>query len=214
MDNFFESYLKWLKNSVTEIQLNNSIQITVPFLDRYNDWFQIYVESSDNNNIRITDDGYVIGDLINCNTDLEMTDEKEFLLKVAHDYGIEISDTDELYIIATSETFPQCLTSLIQCMTVVNEIGILKSKKRKCNLTAFQIQQYLIKNDWEQDTEFKNKNLMVFINKTSGLKIAIPVDEKLVDFNTTVSSVLGTIAHSMKKKEDEVLNEICRCKQQ
>lgn len=85
----------------------------------------------------------------------------------------------------------------------------MSNNAKKYNFTAFQIQQYLINNNWEQDTAFKNKKLMVFTNKTSGQRIAIPADEKYNDFEITVSNVIDTIAYSMDKKPDDVLNEIC-----
>lgn len=44
-DNFIDDYLAWLKSNMTEEKLDNGIiEITTPFLDKNNDYTQIYVE--------------------------------------------------------------------------------------------------------------------------------------------------------------------------
>lgn len=75
-------------------------------------------------------------------------------------------------------------------------------------ITAYQIQQYLINNGWEQDVEFKNKNLMVFDSKKYRFRIAVSADEKYEDFGLSVSVVLETIAHFSHKTTEEILKEI------
>ena len=42
-----------------EKKLENCIEITTPFLDRHNDWIQIFVEQLENGRLYLTDDGYI-----------------------------------------------------------------------------------------------------------------------------------------------------------
>lgn len=145
MSKFVDDYLKWLKDSIIETQLDNCLEITTPFLDRHNDWLQIYVEEVDNN-IRITDDGYIIEDLINCGLDLTTPTRKNFLSKITAGYGVKISDTNELYVIATYDTFPQFKHALIQCMMSINDLYIT-SKSNTFSVFSDDIKDFLVKNN-------------------------------------------------------------------
>ena len=145
MSKFVDEYLKWLKDNIIENQLDNCLEITTPFLDRHNDWLQIYVEEFDNN-IRITDDGYILEDLISCGLDLNTPTRKKLLSKITAGYGVKISDTNELYIIATPNTFPQSKHALIQCMMSVNDLYIT-SKSNTLSIFADDIKDFLYKND-------------------------------------------------------------------
>lgn len=44
MQNFIDEYVNWLKSNMSSIQLKNGMtEITTPFLDRNNDYTQIYI---------------------------------------------------------------------------------------------------------------------------------------------------------------------------
>ena len=46
MLNHIENYLNWLKSNMTQTRIdNNMIEITTPFLDRHNDYTQIYLKA-------------------------------------------------------------------------------------------------------------------------------------------------------------------------
>ena len=57
-----EAYLAWLRDRISVAEIDGVCEITTPFLDRHNDQLQIYVER-EGDRLRLTDDGYVIGDL-------------------------------------------------------------------------------------------------------------------------------------------------------
>jgi len=55
-------YLAWLKDKTALRQVKEWIEITTPYLDRHNDYLQIYVKR-ENSGFFLTDDGYTIEDL-------------------------------------------------------------------------------------------------------------------------------------------------------
>lgn len=103
-------------DDVSEKQLKNCVEITTPFLDRHNDWIQIYVEESENNKIYITDDGYILNDLKKCGIDFKTDTIQKMLSNIVRRYEIQISDDNELFVISDRNLFSQKKHMLIQCM--------------------------------------------------------------------------------------------------
>lgn len=76
-------------------------------------------------------------------------------------------------------------------------------------LTAKCIKEYLLNNNWTQDLNFKNKNLMVFSpNDNPNKKIAIPANEKFEDFDVIAIKVLENVAHYMNLELEDILQNI------
>lgn len=140
MSKFVDEYLKWLKNSITEKELGNCVEITTPFLDRHNDWIQIYIEEK-NDNIYLTDDGYTIEDLIACGCDISTPARKKLLQRIVDGYGIKISDDNELYTNTTPSLFPQKKHALIQCMMAVNDL-YMTSRSNTISIFADEIKNF------------------------------------------------------------------------
>jgi len=65
-----DKYLLWLKDKTTLRQVGDWVEITTPYLDRHNDYLQIYVKRSNGGYI-LTDDGYTIGDLRQSGCEIE-----------------------------------------------------------------------------------------------------------------------------------------------
>ena len=94
-----------------------------------------------------------------------------------------------------------------------NDLNNNRSDKStsQTKITAIAIREYLLRNDWIQDVNYANKNLMVFfpINKPNK-KIAIPVSEKFEDFKVVVKGVLENVAHYMGLKSTDILKDILK----
>lgn len=61
---FGKKYIDWLKQNISQYKVNdNTYRITLPFLDRNNDYVDIYILDKGNGLYTITDDGYTISDL-------------------------------------------------------------------------------------------------------------------------------------------------------
>ena len=60
-----EKYIKWLEQEISVNKIGEYIEITSPFLDRYNDYLQVYVKLEKDDEIILTDDAYIINNLTN-----------------------------------------------------------------------------------------------------------------------------------------------------
>lgn len=57
-----DKYLSWLKSKTVVREVNGWAEVTTPYLDRHNDYLQIYIKQ-ENDSFLLTDDGYVLNDL-------------------------------------------------------------------------------------------------------------------------------------------------------
>ncbi len=90
MSKFLDNYLSFLKNSISESQLENRIEITVPFFDRRGEPLNIYIEE-ENDDIYLTDDGYIIEDLLSCGCNIKMPTRTMLLQSIVKHHKIFIA---------------------------------------------------------------------------------------------------------------------------
>jgi hypothetical protein len=118
-----DDYIIWLKDKTLIRQVNNWIEITTPYIDRHNDYVQIYSKKQNNDYI-LTDDGYVIDDLMQSGCDLESKKRKDLLQLTLNGFGVKLEDNN-LLVRATSENFALRKHNLIQAMLAVNDLFYL-----------------------------------------------------------------------------------------
>ncbi|MBI4667922.1 MAG: DUF1829 domain-containing protein [Elusimicrobia bacterium] len=118
-----DRYLNWLKDKTVLKQLKDWVEITTPYLDRHNDYLQIYVRR-DGNGFILTDDGYTVGDLRQSGCELESKKRKELLTLTLNGFGIKL-EGDALAIYASSENFALRKHNLVQAMLAVNDLFYL-----------------------------------------------------------------------------------------
>ena len=92
-----EKYISWLENEITINKIGEYIEVTSPFLDRYNDYLQVYAKIQNDNEIIITDDSYTINNLKMAGIDLSSSKRKQLLNSFITKYRINLKD-DELTI--------------------------------------------------------------------------------------------------------------------
>lgn len=119
------NYFTWLKDKTMLKQLHDWVEITTPFLDRHNDYIQIYIKK-ENNQFILTDDGYTIADLRQSGCLLESEKRKRILQITLN--GLGVSQTEgELMVYATQENFSLKKHNLIQAILAVNDLFYLAS---------------------------------------------------------------------------------------
>ena len=75
-----EKYVNWLEDEISVNKIGQFLEITSPFLDRYNDYLQVYAKIENDNEILITDDSYTISNLKMSGIDINSAKRKQLLL--------------------------------------------------------------------------------------------------------------------------------------
>lgn len=119
VEDVLHRYWGWCRGSfkITKID-DGTYEITVPYLDRCNDWFQIYCTITENGEIVLSDDGFIFG-----NSRLT-TDRAEKIKRVLKRFGV---DRQGRALIKSVEydipmSLPVSLHSYIQALISVDAI--------------------------------------------------------------------------------------------
>jgi hypothetical protein len=118
-----DQYLAWLKDKTILRQIKDWIEITTPYLDRHNDYLQIYVKR-ENSGLLLTDDGYTIEDLRRSGCELESKKRKDLLTLTLNGFGVKL-DGDALVVHASSDNFALRKHNLVQAMLAINDLFYL-----------------------------------------------------------------------------------------
>jgi hypothetical protein len=120
-----DRYVAWLKDKTTLRQVAEWIEITTPYLDRHNDYLQIYATRK-NQGYVLTDDGWTIEDLEQSGCKLESPKRQSLLKMTLNGFGVHLNET-ALEINASADNFALRKHSLIQAMLAVNDMFYLAS---------------------------------------------------------------------------------------
>lgn len=123
-----EEYINWLEDEIKFEKIDEYIEITSPFLDRYNDYLQIYAKIEKDNEIFLTDDSYTINNLKMSGIDINSPKRKQLLNNFLNKYRVKL-DNDSLVIKAGIEDFPQKILFLMQAMLNVDDMFMLSQNK-------------------------------------------------------------------------------------
>jgi hypothetical protein len=126
IDILLDDYHRWLKDKTIVKQIGADwVEITTPHLDRHNDYMQIYVRK-ENDYFILTDDGYIISDLLDSGCSLDSPRRQELLNITLAGFGIKIN-RNALITSATPENFPIKKHNIVQAMLAVNDMFYLAS---------------------------------------------------------------------------------------
>jgi Domain of unknown function DUF1829/Domain of unknown function DUF1828 len=120
-----DQYVAWLKDKTVLRSLRDWVEITTPYLDRHNDYLQIYARQ-DNGNFVLTDDGYTLNDLRLCGCNLDSRRRQELLAMTLAGFGVHLKG-DALEVSASRENFALRKHNLVQAMLAVNDMFYLAS---------------------------------------------------------------------------------------
>jgi len=118
-----DDYLAWLRDKTTLRQIDKWIEITTPYLDRHNDYIQIYAKK-DNGGFLLTDDGYTMDDLSQCGCKLQSPKRQDLLKMTLNGFGVKSQD-NALLIHASPENFALRKHNLVQAILAVNDMFYL-----------------------------------------------------------------------------------------
>jgi hypothetical protein len=123
IQNLMDRYLAWLKDKTTLRAIDDSVEVTTPYLDRHNDYLQFYVKRNDRGFL-LTDDGYVIEDLKRSGCRLDTPKRQDLLKMTLNGFGVQL-DHEALVVHTTPENFNLRKHSLVQAMLAVNDLFYL-----------------------------------------------------------------------------------------
>ena len=121
-----DDYTRWLRDKTVLREVGSDwVQVTTPHLDRHNDCLQFYIRREGNGYL-LTDDGYIISDLISSGCPLDSPKRQELLRTTLAGFGVQM-DGEQLLMKATPENFSLKKHNLIQAMLAVNDLFYLAS---------------------------------------------------------------------------------------
>lgn len=118
-----DAYYAWLKDKTALRQVADWVEITTPYLDRHNDYVQIYAKKA-NGGYVLTDDGYTIDDLESSGCKLQSLKRQELLKMTLNGFGVQLQG-NRLEVHASPENFALRKHNLVQAMLAVNDMFYL-----------------------------------------------------------------------------------------
>lgn len=147
IEKMITDYANWIKSEVSVSKYGEFFELTTPYLDRYNDYLQIYVKQEDENSIILTDDGYIIGNLLSSGMSFrEGSRRKQHLDRTLRNYSVELGADNAIKTRATPNSFPQKKHAMVQAMIAIDDLYELNPK----NIAAYfveDIQNFLDANE-------------------------------------------------------------------
>lgn len=159
MQELIHQYTEWLKAGTSLRELDGWVELTTPFLDRRNDFLQIYAHR-ENGHILLTDDSYIINDLELSGCSLNTPKRHELLQATLNGFGVSLNEQSKaLEVKATPENFGRKKHSLIQAMLAVNDLFYLAEPLIK-SLFFEDVVSWLDLNDvrYTQKVKFSGKS--------------------------------------------------------
>ena len=118
-----DDYSTWLKDKTTLREVQDWVEITTPYLDRHNDYIQIYAKRV-NGSYLLTDDGYTIADLGQSGCKLQSPKRQDLLKMTLNGFGVQLHD-DALEVHVSKDNFALRKHNLVQSILAVNDLFYL-----------------------------------------------------------------------------------------
>ena len=157
-----EKYINWLEKEISVNQIGEYLEITSPFLDRYNDYLQVYAKLEKDDEIILTDDSYIINNLQMSGIDIKSTKRKQLLESFLNKYNVKLED-NALVIKSGIEDFPQKILFLIQAMLNVDDMFML-SQNKVASIFLENVTEFLDSKEifYSKDVSFIGKSGFVY----------------------------------------------------
>lgn len=97
-------------------------ELTTSYLDRYNDYLQIYIKQEENGDIILTDDGYIIGNLNMSGVKFIKNSTKQKLDSIISNYGLTLVGED-IVAVCTIKNFSKTKEMMLQAMILIDGIS-------------------------------------------------------------------------------------------
>jgi Domain of unknown function DUF1829/Domain of unknown function DUF1828 len=119
-----ENYITWLRERIKLAEIPHSggwMELTTPFLDRHNDFLQIYVQPTTDGKFILSDDGYTIAELERSGCLINTPKRKEIFQEALRAFGLT-EDGGELQTTSTESNFPLKKHLFLQGMLAIGDM--------------------------------------------------------------------------------------------
>jgi hypothetical protein len=116
-------YLAWLRDKTVLRQVEDWVEITTPYLDRHNDYMQIYART-ENGGYLLTDDGNTLRELEMAGCRLDTAKRQALLNTTLNGFGVKLQN-GELEVRASADSFALRKHNLVQAMLAVGDLFYL-----------------------------------------------------------------------------------------
>jgi hypothetical protein len=123
IERLMDAYYTWLRDKTAMRRIDQWVEITTPYLDRHNDYVQIYAKKA-NGGFILTDDGYTIEDLEQSGCRLESRKRQDLLTMTLNGFGVRL-EGKALQVQASPDNFALRKHNLVQAMLAVNDMFFL-----------------------------------------------------------------------------------------
>lgn len=139
--------LKWYEKRFSIKDLKNASEIITPFVNHLNDRISLFVEISDNNEIRLSDDGITLNELELSGIDWAVPTRQRILKDIMKNYDLQLND-NVLFTVAQNQTqFAQKKYNLIQGIFSIYDI-LFTSKNYATGIFNEEVLEYLFDNEF------------------------------------------------------------------
>lgn len=135
-----ERYWGWLREGTELHQEGDEAVINTPFLDRHNDYIQIFAEWR-GEQWKLTDDGYTVYDLEASGVDLSSDKRQRMLAQTTNRLGVSYSEP-EIFVMADESNFPRHKHRLIQAVLAIGDL-FYTSRQNIVSLFLENVEQWL-----------------------------------------------------------------------
>ncbi|AMY06052.1 DUF1828 domain-containing protein [Staphylococcus condimenti] len=159
-----DEYFKWLKQNYKYKQLDNSTEITTPFVNHLNDAIRIYLDFLPNKKIRLSDDGLTFNELELFGIDINTKTRRKLIESILNQFALRVED-EEIIADINNKEFAQAKHNMIQGILKIYDLT-LTAKPNVSNLFYEEVYSFL----FEEEIVGTNS---VSISGESGIKYTI-----------------------------------------
>lgn len=188
-----DNYYAWLRDKTAWKQINKWIEITTPYLDRNNDYMQIYLSKHDNDFL-LTDDGATINGLAQEGCALDSPKRKKLLQMMLNGYGVSL-EGDLLQVKASQDNFALKKHNLVQAMLAVNDMFYL-AEPHVASLFFEDVK------NWLDISNIRYSEQISFIGKSG---FARKFDFLITKSGIAPERIIKTINHPVKNSTDAII---------
>jgi hypothetical protein len=124
-------YTAWLNSKISVAKYGEIYELTTPFLDRFNDYLQIYVIPEKDGELTLTDGGYIIDNLLSSGVTLKQGSKKlNRIYQIIRNFGLNLNG-NKITVTAQESQFAQKKHAMVQAMLAIDELYETEPKAGK-----------------------------------------------------------------------------------